>query len=435
MNLKLFGEEQQKNSERKKIMHLLDELNWRGLLYQQTDAEKFYEILEHEKITIYCGFDPTADSLHVGHLVPYQVLNHFHRHGHKVIVVVGGGTGRIGDPGGRSTERNLLNDEEILFNTEKIKKQILQLLDTEDIIFVDNNEWLSKIDTLTFLRDYGKYFNLNTMLAKETVQSRLEVGISYTEFSYQVLQAIDFYTLFKKYNCNAQLGGSDQWGNIVSGVDFIRKKEGHHQKVFGMTLPLIKKADGKKFGKSESGAIWLDAEKTSPYDFYQFWLNTTDLDALNYLKIFTFLTIEEITEIERVMAEKPELRAAQKALAEKLTLQVHGSEKLEQAQKITMALFSGSIQNLSATQLENALKGTQVYELKEEKPILDALIDFGIIPSKRQGREFIQNGALRVNGEAINDEHYVLNKSQAIDGKLTVIRKGKKHYSLIRHVE
>ena len=386
------------------------------------------------EITIYCGFDPTADSLHIGHLVPYMTLQRFLSHGHKVIVLVGGGTGRIGDPGGRSTERNLLSDEEILHNTEAIKRQITNILKTDDILFVNNDDWLKNLSVYEFLRDYGKLFNINTMLSKESVQNRLATGLSFTEFSYPLLQSIDFLHLQKNYGCNMQLGGADQWGNIISGVDMIRKISDGATKVSGMTLPLVTKSDGTKFGKSVGGAVWLDPEKTSPYELYQFWLNQADADVISYIKKFTFIDQAGVEELERSIQEAPHLRAAQKYLAEEVTKVVHGADALTQVQKITAALFSGDISELSATDLLSALQDGPTFDLTQEGPILDVLVELKIIDSKRQGREFLANGALRINGAVVTDEAYVISKEQAIENSLTVVRKGKKTYYLIKHI-
>ena len=415
-------------------MNIIEELTWRGLIYQQTDEAKLIEKVSKEKITIYVGFDPTAESLHIGHLVPYITLQRFLSYGHHVIALVGGGTGNIGDPSGRSEERNLLSATEIKHNTERIQEQIKSLLKSEDILFANNYEWLSELSMIEFLRDYGKLFNMNTMLSKENVQSRLESGLSFTEFTYPILQSIDFYELNKRYNCTVQLGGSDQWGNIISGVELIRKLTNGEVEAFGITSPLITKADGTKFGKSAGGAVWLSAEKTSPYDFYQFWLNSSDADIINYLKTFTFLTKEEIVDFERSVAEEPHLRKGQKFLAEYVTALVHGDQAVEQVKAITVALFSGDISQLSAAQLENALKDGPVFELTESGNLLDVLVQFKIIESKRQGREFLANNAIRINGTVVTDEATMVSKETAIDGKLTVVRKGKKTYSIIKHI-
>jgi len=414
-------------------VNIIAELTWRGLIYQQTNEAAFREVVDKEKVTIYVGFDPTADSLHIGHLVPYVTLQRFLQYGHQVIILVGGGTGQIGDPSGRSEERNLLSTEQIAYNVEAVKKQITQLLQTDDIIFVDNNEWLSKLSLVEFLRNYAKHMNINTMLSRESVQGRLADGISFTEFSYQALQAIDFYELNKRYNCTVQGGGSDQWGNIVSGTELIRKLTGGEVETFGITFPLVTKSDGTKFGKTASGAVWLASDKTSPYEFYQFWINTADADVINYLKIFTFLNEEEIAQYAQAVAEKPHERTSQKYLARAMTELVHGKEALTRVLKMTEALFTGKVAELSARELEDALGDGPTFTYTGEGKILDVLVELGIVSSKRQGREFLQNNALHINGETITDEDFVISAEQAIDGKLTVVRRGKKQYSIIKH--
>lgn len=303
-------------------MNILEELAWRGIIYQQTDEEGLKELLSKEKITLYCGVDPTADSLHIGHLLPYLTLRRFQIAGHRPIILVGGATGMIGDPSGKREERKLQSIETVKKNADAIKKQLEKIFEFDGengAIMVNNYDWTSSMNVITFLRDYGKHIGVNYMLAKDTIASRLETGISYTEFSYTLLQAMDFYHLYKNYNCRMQIGGSDQWGNITTGLELIRKMEPEGAKVFGLTIPLVTKADGTKFGKTESGAVWLDPEKTTPYEFYQFWINTADADVIKYLKYFTFLSKEEIEELEVSVKEEPHLRKAQKALAEEMT--------------------------------------------------------------------------------------------------------------------
>jgi len=414
-------------------MNILDDLTWRGLIHQQTNAEALKKKIMEEKIAIYVGFDPTADSLHIGHLVPYLALHRFVQQGHKVVVLVGGGTGYIGDPSGRSDERNLLSEEQLAYNAEAVQKQVKTILQSDEIIFDNNYNWLSQITLIEFLRDYGKYVNVNTMLSRESVQSRLANGISFTEFSYQLLQAIDFYELNKRYGVNVQAGGADQWGNIVSGTELIRKVTNGEQEAFGITFPLITKSDGTKFGKTASGAIWLDSNKTSPYEFYQFWINVADADVVHYLKVFTFLTPEEIAVFAESVKTEPHLRKGQKFLAEFITELVHGKDALTQAKQITESLFTGEIANLSAAQLTDALKDGPTYTITEEGKVLDVLAATGIVASKRQGRELLQSNAIRINGQLITDENFAINKENAIDGKITVVRKGKKTYSIIKH--
>ena len=300
---------------------LIDDLTWRGLIYQQTDESGIETLLNKEQVTLYCGADPTADSLHIGHLLPFLTLRRFQEHGHRPLVLIGGGTGMIGDPSGKSEERTLQTEEQVELNVAGISKQMHKIFefDTEQgAKLVNNKDWLGQISLIDFLRDYGKHVGVNYMLGKDSIQTRLEHGISYTEFTYTILQAIDFGHLNRTYNCKVQVGGSDQWGNITSGIELMRRMYGQTE-AYGLTIPLVVKSDGKKFGKTEGGAVWLDPEKTSPYEFYQFWINTTDDDVIKFLKYFTFLTQEEIEKLEQSLAEAPHLREAQKALAENVT--------------------------------------------------------------------------------------------------------------------
>ena len=420
-------------------MNILEELAWRGIIYQQTDEEGLKELLSKEKITLYCGVDPTADSLHIGHLLPYLTLRRFQIAGHRPIILVGGATGMIGDPSGKREERKLQSIETVKKNADAIKKQLEKIFEFDGengAIMVNNYDWTSSMNVITFLRDYGKHIGVNYMLAKDTIASRLETGISYTEFSYTLLQAMDFYHLYKNYNCRMQIGGSDQWGNITTGLELIRKMEPEGTKVFGLTIPLVTKADGTKFGKTESGAVWLDPEKTTPYEFYQFWINTADADVIKYLKYFTFLSKEEIEELEVSVKEEPHLRKAQKALAEEMTRMIHGEEALEQAIKISEALFSGNVKELTASEIEQGFKDVPSYEYTDggEIGIIDLLVKAGIAPSKRQAREDVKNGAIYINGERNTDIDYVMTNADRIEGKFTVIRRGKKKYFLIKYV-
>ena len=328
---------------------LLDDLKWRGLLYQQTDEEGLEGLLNKEKISLYCGVDPTADSMHIGHIVPLLTLRRFQMHGHRPILLVGGATGMIGDPSGRSEERQLQTTEQIDKNVLGIKKQMEQIFDFDSengAQMVNNNDWISSMTIIEFLRDFGKLLGVNYMLAKDNVASRLDSGISFTEFSYMLIQGIDFNHLYDNYGCRVQIGGSDQWGNITTGLEVIRKMHEEESKAYGITIPLVTKADGTKFGKSAGGAVWLDAEKTSPYEFYQFWINTADADVIKYMKIFTFIEREEIEAFEVTVQEEPHLRKAQKALAEEMTRLIHGQEALDNAIRISQALFSGDLKSL-----------------------------------------------------------------------------------------
>lgn len=419
-------------------MDLLEDLKWRGIVYQQTDEEGIAELLNNESISLYCGIDPTADSMHIGHLLPFLTLRRFQQHGHRPIVLVGGGaTGLIGDPSGKKEERKLLTIESVQHNVEHLKKQLQQIFQFEGengAIMANNYDWHGSMNLVTFLRDYGKYIGVNYMLAKDTIASRLETGISYTEFTYTILQAIDFLKLYQQYNCKVQIGGSDQWGNITSGLELIRKIETEGAKAFGLTIPLVTKADGTKFGKTESGAVWLDPEKTSPYEFYQFWVNTADLDVVKYLKYFTFLSKEEIEELEQSVEQEPHLRQAQKALASEMTKLIHGEEALQQALKITDALFSGDIKSLSATEIKQGFKDVPSFEIvaEEQRNLVELLVAAKISSSKRQAREDIQNGAISLNGDRITDTNYELQTADQIEGEFAVIRRGKKKYFLIK---
>lgn len=417
-------------------MDLLQDLEWRGIIYQQTDEEGLKDILNKEKISLYCGVDPTADSMHIGHLLPFLTLRRFQQHGHRPIVLVGGATGLIGDPSGKSEERKLLTIETVQNNVDGIKKQLASIFEFDGengAIMVNNYDWAGSMDIVTFLRDIGKHIGVNYMLAKDTVASRLETGISFTEFTYTILQAMDFNHLYDHHNCKLQIGGSDQWGNITSGLELIRKMHSEETKAFGLTIPLVTKADGTKFGKTESGAVWLDPEKTTPYEFYQFWINTADADVVKYLKIFTFLSHDEIEQLERAVQEEPHLRKAQKVLAEEMTRLIHGDEALEQAIKISQALFSGDVKNLTAAEIKQGFKDVPSFNMEGDhnSNLVDLLVAAKISPSKRQAREDITNGAITVNGERVTDTAYMLQESDRIEGQFAIIRRGKKKYTLI----
>ncbi|WP_428911302.1 tyrosine--tRNA ligase [Niallia sp. Krafla_26] len=419
-------------------MTLLEDLQWRGIIYQQTDEEGIKETLEKEKISLYCGVDPTADSMHIGHLLPFLTLRRFQQHGHRPIVLVGGATGMIGDPSGKSEERKLQTTETIQHNAQCLQNQMRKIFEfdgEQGAKMVNNYDWAGSMDIVTFLRDYGKHVGVNYMLAKDTIANRLETGISFTEFTYTILQAMDFLHLYEKYDCKMQIGGSDQWGNITTGLELIRKMAPEGSKAFGLTIPLVTKADGTKFGKTESGAVWLDPEKTSPYEFYQFWINTADADVIKYLKFFTFLSKEEIEALEESVKTEPHLRKAQKALAEEMTRLIHGQESLDQAIKITEALFKGNIQDLSAAEIKQGFKDVPSYEhtTGEKIGIVDLLIAAGIVSSKRQAREDVTNGAISINGERITETDYVIAEKDRIEGQFTVIRRGKKKYFLIKY--
>lgn len=417
-------------------MNIIDELEWRDAINQQTDADGLRALTNEKAVSLYCGVDPTGDSMHIGHLIPFMVLKRFQLAGHRPVILIGGATGTIGDPSGRTTERSLQTLEQIQENVEKLTEQLRKLFVTDgdnNIRMVNNYDWTHKINVIEFLRDYGKNFSINTMLAKDVVSSRLESGISFTEFSYQILQSLDFLHLYQHEDVQLQIGGSDQWGNITSGLDLIRKKEGSEAKAFGLTIPLMLKADGTKFGKTAGGAIWLDPNKTTPFEFYQFWANTDDRDVVKYLKYFTFLSKEEIEELAEKVQTEPHKREAQKKLAEEMTRFVHGEELLEQAKRITAALFTGDIRSLTADEIEQGFKEMPTFEAtREVKNIVDWLVDLGIEPSKRQAREDITNGAISMNGERVTDLALEVSDAQAIGGRFIIIRKGKKNYSLVK---
>lgn len=417
-------------------MNIIDELEWRDAINQQSDAEGLRELVSTKSVSLYCGIDPTGDSMHIGHLIPFMVLKRFQMAGHRPVILIGGATGTIGDPSGRQDERPLQTLEQIQANVEALTKQMKKLFVTEgdnQVRLVNNYDWTHKISIIEFLRDYGKNFGINTMLAKDVVASRLESGISFTEFSYQILQSIDYLHLYRHEDVQLQVGGSDQWGNITSGLDLIRKKEGPEAKAFALTIPLMLKADGTKFGKSAGGAVWLDPNKTTPYEFYQFWANSDDRDVVKYLKYFTFLTKEQIGELAEKVRTEPHKREAQKALAEEMTRFVHGDELLEQAQRITAALFSGDIKSLSADEIEQGFKEMPTFEAgRDPKNIVDWLVELGIEPSKRQAREDITNGAISMNGDKVGDVGLEVTAEHAIGGRFIIIRKGKKNYSLVK---
>lgn len=420
-------------------MELLKDLDWRGITYQQTDAEGLEKQLEKESISIYCGIDPTADSMHIGHLLPFLTLRRFQNAGHRPLVLVGGATGLIGDPSGKSEERKLQTVEAIQENVACIKVQLESIFDFQGengAVMVNNYDWIGSMDVVTFLRDFGKNVGVNYMLAKDTISSRLESGISFTEFTYTILQAMDFNHLYDHYNCKLQIGGSDQWGNITTGLEMIRKTHDEETKAFGFTIPLVTKADGTKFGKTESGAIWLDPKKTSPYEFYQFWINTADADVVKYLKYFTFLSHEEIEALAQSVETEPHLRKAQKALGEEMTKMIHGEEALDQAIRISAALFSGDIKSLSAAEILEGFKDVPTVEASasEELGLVDLLVDAKISPSKRQAREDVGNGAIYINGERTTDLQHVMGAEDKIENKFTIIRRGKKKYFRIQYV-
>ncbi len=416
---------------------LIQDLHDRGLIAQITDGQALDQLLSGESVTLYCGFDPTADSLHLGHLVPVLILKRFQEAGHKPIALVGGATGMIGDPSFKATERKLNTPDVIASWVGKIRGQVEPFLSFEGAnaaVMANNYDWFGGMNCLEFMRDIGKHFSVNAMIKRESVQQRLQredQGISYTEFSYALLQGYDFAELNKRYGCVLQIGGSDQWGNIVAGTDLTRRL--HHKHVFGMTVPLITKADGTKFGKTESGAIWLDPKKTSPYAFYQFWLNTADADVYKFLKFFTFLPVDRINEIEatdKASGTKPE---AQRILAEEATRLVHGEVALMAARRITECLFSGQLSDLTENDLEqlaqDGMPGVQLD--KANTSLIDALAAAGLAKSKSEARTFIQSGSVSINGAKADTLDHQFTAEEHLFGRFTILRRGKKNYGLI----
>lgn len=412
------------------------ELKDRGLVFQVTDEEALEKQLNEESVKLYIGFDPTADSLHIGHLLPILTLRRFQQNGHVPIALVGGGTGMIGDPSFKDAERQLNTLDTVKAWSQSIKDQLSGIIDFESkenpAIVANNYEWLGEVSLIDFLRDVGKNFTINYMMSKESVKRRIETGISYTEFAYQLLQAYDFLQLFERYGCQLQLGGSDQWGNITSGIELIRREK--EAQAFGLTMPLITKADGTKFGKTEGNAVWLDPEKTSSYEFYQFWINTDDRDAVKFLKYFTFLPLEEIDAIEEEFSQAPEKRLAQRTLAKEVTTLVHGEKAYEQAVHISEALFSGDVKNLTADEIKQGFKNVPSYQVKAEDDLnlVEILITAGIEASKRQAREDITNGAIYVNGDRVQELDYVLSDEDKLADAFVVIRRGKKKYFVLQ---
>jgi tyrosyl-tRNA synthetase len=416
-------------------MNILQDLEYRGLLKQTTDREELEKKLAEGRVTLYCGFDPTADSLHIGSLLPILCLRRFQKAGHRPIALVGGGTGLIGDPSGKANERTLNSPDVVAGWTESLRRQLSRFLDFDNpenaALMANNYDWLSKLDVIGFLRDIGKNFTVNYMLAKDSVDSRIERGISFTEFSYMILQAYDFLKLSELYDCTLQIGGSDQWGNITAGLELIGKTT--QKRAFGLTLPLVTKSDGQKFGKTESGAIWLDPAKTSPYQFYQFWINTDDNDVIRFLKYFTFLQPNEIERLEEELRTAPEKREAQRVLAREVTELVHGREALNSAINITKALFDGDVRQLTVSELEQAFKDEPVTTLPDEPiGLVDLLTQAKAASSKREAREHIEKGAVAVNGEKVTALDKTLTADDRIGGKYIVLRRGKKNYYLIR---
>jgi tyrosyl-tRNA synthetase len=420
-------------------MSLFDELEWRGMLYDSTDGLR--EQLATERLTAYIGFDPTSSSLHVGSLLTVMGLSRLQRYGHTPIAIVGGGTGMIGDPSGKSQERVLLSREQLDVNVAGIREQLSHFLDFDApgnaALIVNNADWLGTIDLLSFLRDVGKHFTVNYMLQKDSVNRRLESeeGISYTEFSYLVLQAYDFVQLFDRYGCTLQMGGSDQWGNITAGIDLIRKLRA--QKAHGLVWPLMTTSSGQKFGKTEAGAVWLDAARTTPFKFYQFWLNTDDRDAVPYLKSFTFLERTQIEELERATNSSPERREAQRVLAREVTALVHGADHVARAERASQVLFGEDLTALTIDDVLAVFDDVPSTELTADEfgagiGLVELVARVRLAPSKGEARRLVQSGGVYVNNRRLADPAHKLSRDQAIEGKLFVLRKGQKQNHLVR---
>lgn len=414
-------------------MNIIPDLQFRGLIYQATDLDGLAARLAAGPLVLYNGFDPTADSLTVGNLVPILLLRRFQEAGHKVIALAGGGTGLIGDPGGKTEERQLQPADVVAERTQQVQAQLARFLDfggSNPAQMVDNYDWLGPLAAIDFMRDVGKHFSVPYMLAKDSVASRLATGISYTEFSYMVLQAYDFLVLNEKYGCELQTGGSDQWGNITAGTDLIRRSAGN--RAFGLTCPLVTKADGSKFGKTEAGTIWLDAAKTSAYQFYQFWINAEDQKVVEYLKTYTFLKQDEILQLAQAVRDQPARREAQRTLAEEVTTLVHGKEAARRAARISHALFYGAFQELSAEEILEGFDDVPTHAMGPgELGLVDLLVAAGVSPSKRQARQDVQNGSIYINGERCTDMARRMRCQEGLHGQYWIVRRGKKQYTLV----
>ena len=407
-------------------MKIYDELKWRGLIKDEA-GEDLEEKLNNGGLTFYIGTDPTADSLHLGHLSTFLISKRLEKAGHHPILLVGGATGMIGDP--RPTEERQMQPVEVIENNFKyLKKQVENLFGFE---VVNNYDWSKDLNFIDFLRDYGKYFNVNYMLNKDIVKRRLDLGITYTEFSYMIMQAMDFYWLYENKGCQMQVAGQDQWGNITAGIELIRKKTGNE--AYGFTMPLLTKSDGTKFGKTNGHAIWLDRKKTSPYEMYQFFINSEDDKVIDYLKFLTFLSKEEIEELEEKNKTQPHLREAHKALAKEVITFIHGEEAYQEALDISQMLFSGKIHDLTLEQVQSCFHGVPSIDMEEDTQILNALVKVGAASSNREARQFVTGGSVLVNGEKITDVSFVIQKENAFGKQATVIRRGKKNYYVINH--
>jgi len=402
-------------------MKLYDELKWRGLI-QDISSPELIDKLNEGGLTFYIGTDPTADSMHIGHYSSFLISKRLAKAGHHPILLVGGATGLIGDPK-PDAERPMITKEEVEHNFQGLKKQAEDIFGFE---VVNNWDWTKDINTIDFLRDYGKYFNVNYMLAKDKVKSRLDSGITYAEFSYMILQALDFLWLYENRGCTLQVAGSDQWGNITSGIELIRKKL--DKEAYGMVMPLITDSTGKKFGKTEGNALWLDKNKTSSYEMYQYLINLEDSMIIDYVKKLTFLSPEEIEKLDKSNKEHPELREAHKALAREIITDLHGEEEFNNAVKISESLFSGDISNFTEKDIEDAFKGLEPFNISEDKNIVDLLVEGGVCSSKREAREFLNNGSISINGNKVTDLELNVDKNLCLYDKYLIIRRGKKKY-------
>ena len=402
-------------------MNCFEDLEWRGLV-QDVSSPELINKLNNESLSFYIGTDPTADSMHIGHYSSFLICKRLAKYGHKPVLLIGGGTGLIGDPK-PDAERPMISKEEVDKNVKGLTKQAKDIFGFE---VVNNYDWIKDISVTDYLRDYGKYFNINYMLAKDHVKSRMDVGITYAEFSYMILQALDFLHLYETKNVQLQVAGSDQWGNITAGIELIRKKI--DKEAYGMVIPLVTDSTGKKFGKTEGNALWLDKNKTSSYEIYQYCLNLEDSMIIDYLKKLTFLTKEEIEKIEEENNKEPEKRIAHKALAREIITDIHSKEDYESAVKISETLFSGDVSKLNEKEIEEAFKGVDSFELDGDTNIVDLLVDHEIVKSKREAREFITNGSISVNGEKVTDLELSISKDNALYKKYVIVRRGKKKY-------
>ena len=423
-------------------MGIIEELEWRGLVSDCTDREALTQRLAKGAVTLYCGFDPTADSLHVGNLVPLLALRRFQQFGHKPIIVAGGATGSIGDPSGKSAERQLLTHEQLKANIEGVKKQLAGFLEFDGeanaALLVDNADWTAPLSFLDVLRDVGKHFKVNAMVAKESVRARMEdrdVGISYTEFSYMILQALDFHHLCVQHECELQIGGSDQWGNITAGIDLIHRRQ--NCQAFGLTLPLITNADGSKFGKTEAGAVWLDVARTSIYQFYQYWVRVDDRDVVRYLNFFTFLHRDDVEALARQHSEQPQARIAHKALAKEVTALAHGEAAANEAIRASEILFGGELDGITEATFQEIAGEVPTHEIKLDRFggeglwLPELLHDAGLAQSRGQARKDVKGGGVYVNNRRTDDEQHKLQSGDLLFEKYLLLRRGKRNYAVV----